>query len=44
MIIEPFEEGSKEATMQKINGKEIKISVRDKEEIDSPMGWKTGVC
>ena len=29
MIIEPYEEGSKEATMQKINGKEIKISVRD---------------
>ena len=44
MIIEPYEEGSKEATMQKINGKEIKISVRDKEEIDSSMGWKTGLC
>ena len=40
MIIEPFEEGSKEATMQKINGKEIKISVRDKEEIDLPWGGK----
>lgn len=37
MIIEPFEEGSKEATMQKIAGKEIKISVRDKEEI--PLAW-----
>jgi elongation factor G len=40
MIIEPFEEGSKEATMQKINGKEIKISVRDKEEIVLPWGGK----
>jgi len=40
MIIEPYEEGSKEATLQKINGKEIKISVRDKEEIDLPWGGK----
>jgi elongation factor G len=40
MIIEPFEEGSKEATMQKINGKEVKISVRDKEEITLPWGGK----
>jgi elongation factor G len=37
MIIEPYEEGSKESTMQKIAGKEIKISVRDKEEI--PLTW-----
>ncbi|MCX6327870.1 MAG: elongation factor G, partial [Bacteroidia bacterium] len=40
MIIEPYEEGSKEATMQKINGKDVKISVRDKEEIDLPWGGK----
>ena len=40
MIIEPYEEGSKEAAMQKINGKEIKISVRDKEEITLPWGGK----
>ena len=40
MIIEPFEEGSKEASMQKINGKDIKISVRDKEEITLPWGGK----
>jgi len=40
MIIEPYEEGSKEVTMQKIAGKEIKISVRDKEEIDLPWGGK----
>lgn len=37
MIIEPYEEGSKEATMQKIAGKDVKISVRDKEEI--PLSW-----
>ena len=40
MIIEPYEEGSKEATMQKINGKEVKIAVRDKEEITLPWGGK----
>jgi elongation factor G len=40
MIIEPYEEGSKEASMQKINGKDIKISVRDKEEIALPWGGK----
>jgi elongation factor G len=40
MIIEPYEEGSKEVNMQKINGKEIKISVRDKEEIVLPWGGK----
>jgi elongation factor G len=40
MIIEPYEEGSKEATMQKINGKDVKISVRDKEEIELPWGGK----
>ncbi len=40
MIIEPYEEGSKEVSMQKIAGKEIKISVRDKEEIALPWGGK----
>jgi elongation factor G len=40
MIIEPYEEGSTEVTMQKINGKDIKISVRDKEEINLPWGGK----
>ncbi len=40
MIIEPYEEGSKEVTMQKINGKDVKISVRDKEEIELPWGGK----
>ena len=37
MVIEPYEEGSKETPMHKIGGKEIKISVRDKEEI--PLAW-----
>jgi elongation factor G len=40
MIIEPYEEGSTEVSMQKIGGKEIKISVRDKEEIELPWGGK----
>ncbi len=40
MIIEPYEEGSAEVTMQKINGKDVKISVRDKEEISLPWGGK----
>ncbi len=40
MIIEPYEEGSKELTMQKIGGKDVKISVRDKEEIALPWGGK----
>ena len=40
MIIEPYEEGSKEVSMQKIGGKEIKISVRDKEEIELSWGGK----
>ena len=40
MIIEPYEEGSTETTMQKINGKDVKISVRDKEVIELPWGGK----
>lgn len=40
MLIEPYEEGSTEVSLQKINGKEIKIAVRDKEEIDLPWGGK----
>ena len=40
MVIEPYEEGSKELSMLKIGGKEIKISVRDKEEITLPWGGK----
>jgi elongation factor G len=40
MIIEPFEEGSSESNMMKIGGKEIKLSVRDKEAIELPWGGK----
>jgi elongation factor G len=40
MIIEPYEEGSTEVSMQKIGGKDIKISVRDKEVIELPWGGK----
>jgi elongation factor G len=40
ILIEPYEEGSTEVTMQKINGKDVKISVRDKEEIVLPWGGK----
>jgi elongation factor G len=38
MIIEPFEEGTDPKTMMKINGKEMKLSVRDKEQIKLQWG------
>jgi elongation factor G len=44
MVIEPFEEGSKELSMIKFGGKEQKISVRDKEEIALPWGGKLIYC
>ena len=40
LIIEPYVEGTPELSMQKIGGKEIKLSVRDKEEIDLAWGGK----
>jgi len=40
LIIEPFTEGSPELTMMKIGGKEIKLSVRAKDEIDLDWGGK----
>ena len=40
LIVEPFTEGSPELTMQKVNGKDIKLSVRDKQEIDLAWGGK----
>lgn len=40
MVIEPFIEGAPDPTMYKVNGKEIKISVRDKEEHTLPWGGK----
>ncbi|MDR2036881.1 MAG: elongation factor G [Bacteroidales bacterium] len=40
MVIEPYEEGQPDPTMYKINGKEIKVTVRDKEEHILPWGGK----
>ena len=40
MIIEPYIEGVPPPTMYKLNGKEYKVSVRDKEEHDLPWGGK----
>ena len=44
MIIEPFKEGSPEPDMFKIDGKELKISVRDKDEIALTWGGKLIFC
>ncbi|MCA1756865.1 MAG: elongation factor G [Bacteroidales bacterium] len=38
MIIEPFEDGTDPKTMMKINGKDMKLSVRDKEQIKLQWG------
>jgi elongation factor G len=40
LIIEPYIEGAPEPTMFKINGKEIKLSIRDKEETALSWGGK----
>ena len=40
MIIEPYIEGATDPTMFKVNGKEIKISIRNKDEIDLEWGGK----
>lgn len=40
LVIEPYTEGAPDPTMYKINGKEIKVSVRDKEEHKLPWGGK----
>lgn len=40
MIIEPYEEGVPELTMQKIGGKETKLSIRHRDEIDLDWGGK----
>jgi elongation factor G len=40
LIIEPYEEGSSELTMMKFGSKEIKLSVRNKEEIALDWGGK----
>ncbi len=44
MIIEPYEEGSSEMSMIKIGGKELKLSLRDKEEIPLAWGGKLVYC
>jgi len=44
LVIEPYEDGSKELAMIKIGGKDQKISVRDKEEVTLPWGGKLIYC
>jgi len=40
MIIEPYEEGSAEKPMMVINGKDVKLSLKGKEEVPLPWGGK----
>ncbi len=40
MVIEPYHEGMEDPKMYKIDGKEIKVSVKSKEEHDLPWGGK----
>ena len=40
MVIEPYHEGMEDPVMYKIDGKEIKVSVKNKEEHDLPWGGK----
>jgi elongation factor G len=44
MIIEPYVEGSPELTMQKVGGKDVKLSVRGKDEIELDWGGKLVYC
>lgn len=44
LIIEPWVEGSPELTLQKFGGKEIKLSVRGKDEIELDWGGKLIYC
>jgi len=44
LIIEPYIDGSQELTMQKFGGKEIKLSVRGKDEIELDWGGKLIYC
>jgi len=44
LIIEPYVDGSPELTMQKFSGKEIKLSVRGKDEIELDWGGKLIYC
>ncbi len=40
LFIEPYTEGSQELTMMKFGGKDVKLSIRDKNEIDLDWGGK----
>lgn len=40
LVIEPYKENTPDPTVYKVNGKEIKVSVRDKQEQDLPWGGK----
>jgi elongation factor G len=40
LVIEPYVEGIPDPTVYKVNGKELKVNVRDKEEIKLPWGGK----
>ncbi len=40
MIIEPYLEGASDPSMFKVNGREIKLSIRNKDEIDLEWGGK----
>ena len=44
LIVEPWVEGSPELTLQKFGGKEIKLSVRGKDEIELDWGGKLVYC
>jgi elongation factor G len=44
LIVEPYVEGSSEMSMMKFGGKEIKLSVRSKDEIDLDWGGKLIYC
>ncbi len=44
LIIEPYVEGSSEQSMMKFGGKEIKLSVRGKDEVDLDWGGKLIYC
>ena len=40
MIIEPYEDGTPDNPNQKIAGKDVKLSIRERQEIDLPWGGK----
>ncbi len=44
MIIEPYQEGTPDQNLFKLDGKEFKLSIRDREEHDLPWGGKLVFC